>query len=399
MSNIATLNKLNSVKKERFVALDLLRGLVIVLLIIVGNQCVAQPWWFLEHAEWIGFTLCDFPFAAFMVCMGFSMVFSLKHVDTINKKFAFKTIRRGVLFIGIGFMFNFMWSYFSNLFNLVPNAFMDTMTHFRVYGVFQRLGFVSMVSAFIIVLTKKDYRWLLGISGVILVAYFFILGFGHGYEASKNNIVYVFDHLIFNDANLYQSKNPLVGLDPEGGLSMLPCIAQVLLSFVISKAYIDHRNKNKKDALIGLYTVSALLIILAVITNSFSPIIKKVWTPTYVFITTGIATLLYALFISLTIKKKNEKYFYFLKVLGMNALAIYIYMNFFTIILTDIPVGVRIGEGVTELINMQYYIRIGFTHMCLGNELCASFIYSILMLGLNWFVAWILYKKEIFIKL
>ena len=66
---------------QRFLALDVLRGMTICFMIIVntpGNGATSYPP--LEHAHWFGFTPTDLVFPTFMFVVGNAMSFSMREV-------------------------------------------------------------------------------------------------------------------------------------------------------------------------------------------------------------------------------------------------------------------------------------------------------------------------------
>lgn len=68
-----------SVLKQRYLALDVLRGLTIALMILVNTpgswSTIYAPF---RHAAWHGFTITDLVFPAFLFAVGNAMSFSLK---------------------------------------------------------------------------------------------------------------------------------------------------------------------------------------------------------------------------------------------------------------------------------------------------------------------------------
>ena len=65
-------------KSKRFEALDILRGLFLIGMLLANN---AGDWGHIwppfDHAEWHGFTMTDLVFPGFMVCVGLSMTLSM----------------------------------------------------------------------------------------------------------------------------------------------------------------------------------------------------------------------------------------------------------------------------------------------------------------------------------
>ena len=66
----------SNIVQERFTALDILRGMTIVFMIIVntpGNE--ATTFWPLLHAHWNGFTPTDLVFPSFLFAVGNALSF------------------------------------------------------------------------------------------------------------------------------------------------------------------------------------------------------------------------------------------------------------------------------------------------------------------------------------
>ena len=65
--------------QNRFLSLDVFRGMTIVFMIIVNNAgSGAAPFAPLEHAKWFGFTPTDLVFPSFLFAVGNAMSFSMK---------------------------------------------------------------------------------------------------------------------------------------------------------------------------------------------------------------------------------------------------------------------------------------------------------------------------------
>ena len=390
-------NKEVSVAKKRFIALDVVRGITIALMIIANNPgSWGHMWSFLEHPAWIGFTLADVIFPTFITCMGFAMVFSLKHVEKVDWLFVRKVILRGLILILIGWFFTGFSAFLDNASDgkdFIENI-INVGENFRFTGVFFRLGLVSLLTSAIIVLTKKNLKIILAISGVIIFAYFFVLGYGHGYEFSNQNICYIVDRSIFSEAHIYHLRidGVRIGIDPEGFLSSIPCIAQTLLAYSIGKIFIEKRNKDKANANLWLFAVASILIVVGLFCSLFSPIFKKVWSPSFVFLTTGIAMTTIAFFSFITIKKEHKKGLYIFNAIGSNALGIYLISSILALSLNHIPVNL---DGM----NIHDAIYKGFSVMCCQNLETASFLYSVLLLLICGAIALLLYRKKIFIRL
>jgi predicted acyltransferase len=88
-------------------------------------------------------------------------------------------------------------------------------------------------------------------------------------------------------SHLYQGEG--VPFDPEGLASTLPSVAQVLLGFLAGDAW----RKRASDAAGWRWLIAfgAAAVLLAALWQGVMPINKKLWTSSYVLLTTGLAAL------------------------------------------------------------------------------------------------------------
>src|ERR1700748_3322767 len=72
--------------KQRFLALDVFRGMTICFMIIVntsGSKFTYSP---LEHAHWHGFTPTDLVFPSFLFAFGNAMCFAMSRGNTLSQE-------------------------------------------------------------------------------------------------------------------------------------------------------------------------------------------------------------------------------------------------------------------------------------------------------------------------
>ena len=90
--------------KQRFLPLDVLRGMTICFMIIV-NTPGGPSWWPLDHAAWNGFTPTDLVFPTFLFVVGNAMSFSMKKYEAQgNAAVLSKIFRRTLLIFLCGFL-------------------------------------------------------------------------------------------------------------------------------------------------------------------------------------------------------------------------------------------------------------------------------------------------------
>ena len=93
---------------NRYLALDVLRGMTIAFMIIVNTpgswSALYAP---LAHADWHGFTPTDLVFPTFLFVVGNAMSFSMKKMQEMNPKdFYTKVFKRTFLIFFIGWLLN-----------------------------------------------------------------------------------------------------------------------------------------------------------------------------------------------------------------------------------------------------------------------------------------------------
>ena len=136
--------------QERYLALDVLRGLTIALMVVVNTP---GSWSHLyapfAHADWHGFTPTDLVFPTFLFVVGNAMSFALKKMQDMRPgDFYKKVVTRTALIFAIGWLLN-AFPFFE------PNeagqlAFID-LSEVRLLGVLQRIALCYAVAAVLMV--------------------------------------------------------------------------------------------------------------------------------------------------------------------------------------------------------------------------------------------------------
>lgn len=352
----------------RLLSLDVLRGLALAGMILVNNPGdwgnIYAPF---EHAPFIGLTLADLVFPTFMFVMGFSIPLSLRRYDFKPSGAAMWRIVRRTLVI---FLVGVLLQWFSC-------GFTTDFSHFRTLGVLHRLAICYGLAALLLLWVRAKYLPHLIIG--LLVVYLGILQFGNGYEWSTDNIVARVDALILGPNHMYVDEG--VRLDPEGLLSTLPSLAHVLIGALLclrlGNQLVDSR---RTLAIIGLVSI---VIALVMHFTGFCPIAKKVWTPSFVFVTTGIAEVTFALFIwLLDVRRLGGWWSEAFRVFGINPLPMYV----ISWILADLLGDWGISWGL-----YQWYGQ-----WC--SPCTASLLFAITFVALNWCIAWLLSRTRLVIR-
>lgn len=363
---------------QRLVALDVFRGLTIMLMVIVNTPGTwAHVFPPLRHSEWHGCTPTDLVFPFFLFIVGVAMWFSFRKFDhKLSRPALLKILRRTVLIFLIG---------------LFLNAFPKfNFAHLRYLGVLQRIALAYGIAAILVLVLDKKGRWIL--SFLVLIGYWMILKvFGGDDPYSLNgNVAGKIDVALFGAAHVYKGFG--IPFDPEGLLSTLPAMINVVLGYIVGEIIGTTATKNQVIKKLLLY--GAVSLILALIWGLFFPINKPIWTSSYVLYTVGLGMILLAILIWIIDVKGQVKWAHPFLVYGMNPLILYILSGLYVRVLLMIHVQVN-GETINGYawLYRKVFVVIG------GDNNFGSFLFAVFTAIFIWFVGYIMYKKKIFIKI
>lgn len=365
---------------KRLLALDVLRGITIAGMIMVNNPgswgYVYAP---LQHAPWIGLTPTDLVFPFFMFIMGISTYISLRKYNfEFSRSAALKILKRTVVIFAIGLGI----SWFSLL---CRTGDVFPFDHLRILGVMQRLALCYGATAIIALIMKHKYIPYL--IAFLLIGYFIVLITGNGFEYNTTNILSIVDRAVLGEAHMYKDN----GIDPEGVLSTIPSIAHVLIGFCVGKLLMEVKDINEKIE--RLFLVGTILTFAGFLLSYGCPISKKIWSPTFVLVTCGLASSFLALLVWIIDVKGYTKWSRFFESFGVNPLFIYVMGAVLSILLGSITFTYG-----GETISLHGYIYNVLLRPWLG-DYPGSLVFALLFVTLNWCIGYILYKKKIYIKI
>lgn len=381
---------------KRLLSLDILRGITIAGMILVNNpgswNYVYAP---LQHASWNGLTPTDLIFPFFMLIMGVSTFIALRKFNFEPSKPLLRKIAKRTLLI---FLTGVALSWFAVSLRTYHSLAAEglgfferwgrAMTNFekiRILGVMQRLALSYGITSLIVVFVK--HRYIPHIIGVTLVGYILLVYFGNGYATEGYNLLAVTDQSILGLNHMYVEY----GVDPEGILSTIPCIAHVLIGFYIGKILIEKKDNDQR--MLQLFIIGTVFTFLGLLLDYGFPINKKIWTSTFVLSSCGMGILFLALLIYIIDVKGYKKWTSFFEVFGVNPLFIYVLAGVVAITLG----GIRF-DYAGEKVSAKGYFYSQILQPIFGNYV-GSLVFALLFVGLLWAVGYVLYKKRIYIKL
>lgn len=373
-------------KPERFLALDVFRGLTVALMIIVNTPGTgAKIYSYFIHVQWFGFSLADLVFPSFLFAVGNAMSFSMKKMKVAPPSEVWKKIIKRTLIIFLLGYLMYWFPFFT--FGDDGSFILKPISETRIMGVLQRIALCYFFASVIFYYLSE--KTALIVSGVILLAYWAILYvFGEkGAELEMaTNAAAKFDLSILGLGHIY--KKDSIPFDPEGILSTLPAIVNVIAGY-IAGIFIQKKGKSF-EGIASLLIIGFLLTSLALWWDLIFPISKKLWTSPFVLYTVGLDLSIMAVLIWL-IELKNIKYgVSFFDVFGKNPLFIYLFSELFYITLRLISVG----EGLDAF---EWISEKVFQNIFPGSF--GSLLTAIAYVLVCWLLGWMLHRKRIYIKI
>lgn len=361
---------------QRYLSVDVLRGFTMFWIVggdgfflalfrLLGGPFEKYLSPQLDHAAWSGLRFYDLIFPLFEFVVGMSIVFSLQRVlQKEGKRNAYRRVlKRFVLLYLLGVIYY--------------GGISGGMEGIRLVGVLQRLALTYLFASILFIHFQR--RGLLVAFLALLIGYWAWLsfvpvpGFGKVSFAEGQNWANWFD---MKYLPLFKWDGQW---DPEGLLSTLPAIASCLLgvfaSLLLMNKKIDPHRKAYTFIGIGLG-----MLVIGYLWGLQFPIIKKIWTSSYVLVSGGYCFLLFGLFYWILDIRNRRKWAAPFIWLGMNAITIYIIwnvMNFY-----------RLAERL-----------VGVPSRCFWGENVGSLLLSAMTLFLVLILVRFLHQKKIFLRL
>jgi predicted acyltransferase len=266
----------------------------------------------LTHCKWEGLVFYDLIFPLFLFLVGMAIVFSVgRIVEKEGRAGAYRRIfRRFFIMFVLGMVYS--------------GGLASGIDGVRIMGVLQRLALCYLIVSIMYIHLKP--RQMAAVGVVLLAGYWAWLSFvpvpglGRTSFAVEENWANYIDRLF-----LPLRKND-GAWDPEGILSTLPAVGTCLLGFFaglfIKSPAVPARKK-------GLYLMGAGLVLLAAgcAWGLQFPIIKRIWTSSYVLAAGGYSCLLLGVFYQVIDVWKFRAWTAPFLWIGSNALAVYMARN------------------------------------------------------------------------
>lgn len=376
----------------RVQSLDAFRGMTIAAMLLVNNpghwSHLYGP---LAHAPWHGWTFTDWIFPFFVFISGVVMPISLDRRAAAGADrlvLLRQAWQRGLALLAIGL-----------LLNAVPHF---SWQELRLPGVLQRLGLIAILAAPIVL--WWGWRGRLAWAAGLMVAYSAVMllvpvpgadGVVRVGSLEPGQDVGAWIDRLLLDGHLWKQSRTW---DPEGLLSTLPAVSS-LLAGVLAGQWLLAPGPDQQAAhrLMGLVVAGLLCLWMGEILHAWlMPINKSLWTPSYVMSTTGWALLILSSFHwllnaapSQRLRVACARLAHPLVVFGVNALFLFVLAGLLAKALAFIK-----PDGLLSLKALAYerLQRLGL------DPVDTSLLYALGFVLLMWVVAWLMWRRQWFIR-
>ena len=366
---------------NRFLAIDVMRGLTLALMIVVNLQIgEGKSYTQLLHAPWDGLTLTDLVFPTFLFVVGTSLSFTLDKYELLGDAAVLrKVITRTALIFLCGYLL--YWFPFFTV-DTSGHVVLAPISHTRILGVLERIALGYGAAALIVHYGGRAGAIGFGVSA--LLGYWWLMHAFGDYSLAGNAAIKL-DKLVLGEAHMYHGEG--AAFDPEGILSTLPAIVNVLAGYLAGR-FVRENGRNART-IARLLLAGAACVLLALWWNTVFPINKKLWTSSYVLCTVGIALGVLAILVYIVPQAKKRGWTYFFEVFGRNTLIIYLLSEAAEKLLQM----VRIGPQSL----LQWVYAVGFASW--AGDKAGSLLYAVAYMLCCWAVAYAMDRKGIYIKL
>jgi predicted acyltransferase len=395
---------------KRITAIDALRGfdmfwilgaddMVYALKAVGGGAITTGLAAQLSHKEWRGFTFYDMIFPLFVFLVGVSLVFSLtRSLQLEGKGRTYWKIVRRFLILYVLALF-----YYGGFANSWPDAI-------RLVGVLNRIAICYLCAA--LIFCNFNWKAIAGICAASLVVYWALMSFvpfpdvrpgvENGSPVTGPLAVRRVSELDFKSEhrlrgvfepglNLahYVDQKYLPGKkwdgtwDPEGILSTIPAIGTCLLG-VLAGLLLQTKNIDDKRKVQILMFGGALMVVLGFLWGLQFPVIKKIWTSSYVLVAGGYSAILLGFFYLVIEVFQIQSWAKIFIWIGANAITLYMVHN-----MVDLPklASRLVGGHVRDYLDLHVVKGLGEV------AIAATVIAFTIVL------ARFLYKRKIFLRI
>jgi predicted acyltransferase len=360
----------------RLLSIDALRGFDMFWIIGGEGLVIALAKWAdwpfqktieeqLEHVPWEGFHFYDLIFPLFLFVVGVVLPFSLashrlKGESTLS--IHGRVLRRTVLLFALGLVYN--------------RVLQLDFQALRIAGVLQRIAICYGLAALIVM--HVGWRGQVVSLAAILLGYWALLAFvaapggqAGDYSKAGNLAGYVDRHYL--PGKIYQEYYG--DGDNEGLLSTIPAVGTALLGALAGQWLRSAQSAARK--LLGLLFAGVACLVVGYYWDQTFPIIKNLWTSSFVLFAGGWSLLLLAMFYGVIDVLGIRRWAFFFIVIGSNAIVIYL---------------------AKEVVNIEFTADFLFGGLVSRSGSFEPVAQALSVLAVEWLLLWFLFRNRLFLR-
>ncbi|MDD4872104.1 MAG: DUF5009 domain-containing protein [Kiritimatiellae bacterium] len=398
---------------SRLMSLDALRGFDMFWIVGAGSLVSAFDKIFnnavtkflstqCKHVQWEGFHFEDLIFPLFIFIAGVSMTFSMDKAIARNGKTGamIRLGRRCILLILLGIF------YYGGLSNQWPGI--------RLTGVLQSIGLSCFIAGSLYIVFNQSPRVLVFFFLLLLTGYWALLTFVSFpdvrlnkdslakvtaqigskdpgkvaksitgrvrgvYEEGYNLSNYV-DYRFLPGKKLYGDGK----YEAQGLLQTMTAASSCLLG-ILAGLWLRREKNSDMHKVLGLCTAGVVSVILGFVWGLQFPVVKKIWSSSFVLVAGGYSAILLGLFYYIVDIRKKQHWCLPFVWIGMNPITIYLAHN----IISFPTLAARLAGG-----DLQRFLDV---HIAKGS---GSLLIAIVEVALTFLLVRFLYVRKIFIRL
>lgn len=363
-------------QNTRILSLDVARGIIMILLaaestLLYHHLFVGLPEGFAHelvkqftHHDWHGLRFWDLVQPVFMLIAGTAMYISyyFKKQKGISWNANFRHIigRCAKLFIA----------------GIALHCVYAGKLVWELWNVLTQLTFTTLI-AYLIIQWKPRYQFLFSITLLLLTEALYRFSTVSGFDQP-----FVDQH---NFGNFLDLK--LMGVVNSGGwvaINIIPTTAHTIWGVLVGVLMVSSISSVEKVKRLLIYGVLLLMAGYALDLVNITPVIKRISTSSFVFVSGGYVLIILALLSYIVDVRNQTKYAWVFTVVGMNAIFIYLFFE-------------TIGrQWYNKTIDVFVGGALRFTPM---GDLAIQVIVSFTALVGLWLLCYWLYKRKIFFKI
>jgi predicted acyltransferase len=268
----------------------------------------------MEHVSWEGFHFEDLIFPLFLFIVGVVLPFSIsrRRQQGLGKwVICLHIVKRAAILILMGMVMNGLLRF--------------NMAEMRWPGVLQRIGLCYFFAAFLVMFT--GWRIQAMTAGGLLIVYWVLVqfapvpGYGAGVITAEGCLPAYIDRLLIPGRFCCFTYG-----DNEGLLSTIPAVSTTLIGALAGHWLRSSAGGNIKA--VALAIAGIVCLIAGYLWGLSFPIIKVIWSSSYVLYAAGWSLILLAAFYWIIDVKGFKKWAFFFVVIGANAITIYFLQAF-----------------------------------------------------------------------